>query len=550
MHEHHQIDKYDLSSLLRAPRALLSIVLIAAVVASAARCGGGAGKTSGEILNDVEHGSELDSSLRNDCHLGCDTTRPDHDTLDAVCGECGQNEFCSASICRCQQQCEGKECGADGCGGTCGACAAGQSCAEGKCLPMGTDCDDGNDVPWDGCTNGQITEVALNPGTDCKNSCYSSVFLSSNVLALAWVRSCPFVDFISTPPDYRSIVLARVHTASPEVYESTTLEQLPDDDGLLGSPFLSLHPTGVLATIWDVGDKGGEVSKMRIHLQESDGTLVADQSISVPVPIRRGSADFVGLQDSGWIGCWLGAREHPNVADFWIQRFSVEGEPEGPAHNLTEQEPGAFLAPISADVTDEGNLLLSWSEWDGQGPSRVRLELAQGLPLPPATSSVLYPSSSPLASAWSTVALADDAIGVAWMADDGDSWGIHFQRFSNGLLPIGQSLVVNEQIQHEQLAPAITATPGGFAVVWKHSVDPYSSDLQLFLREFDHGGNLLGPQTHVNEYSPEYEMYGCEIVIPTITSSAEGILAVVWSACAPAGGVDVFFRLFSPNTER
>lgn len=35
--------------------------------------------------------------------------------------------------CECAPQCEGRECGEDGCGGSCGSCAEGQSCKEGKC---------------------------------------------------------------------------------------------------------------------------------------------------------------------------------------------------------------------------------------------------------------------------------------------------------------------------------------------------------------------------------------------------------------------------------
>ena len=51
----------------------------------------------------------------------------------------------------CQPNCEGKECGDDGCGGSCGACADGEECsADGQCVPCQPKCD-GKECGDDGC---------------------------------------------------------------------------------------------------------------------------------------------------------------------------------------------------------------------------------------------------------------------------------------------------------------------------------------------------------------------------------------------------------------
>ena len=51
------------------------------------------------------------------------------------CGTCPGNETCEDGVCEsCVPQCSGKSCGADGCGGQCGSCPSGQSCnAAGQC---------------------------------------------------------------------------------------------------------------------------------------------------------------------------------------------------------------------------------------------------------------------------------------------------------------------------------------------------------------------------------------------------------------------------------
>ncbi len=46
-----------------------------------------------------------------------------------------QNKYSCVEKAACVPQCEGKVCGDDGCGGSCGACATGWSCTQGACTP-------------------------------------------------------------------------------------------------------------------------------------------------------------------------------------------------------------------------------------------------------------------------------------------------------------------------------------------------------------------------------------------------------------------------------
>jgi hypothetical protein len=86
---------------------------------------------------------------------------------DGVCSNCpGKNEdpgTCPADCCI--PACTGIQCGDDGCGGVCGMCAETQECSFGLCLDVGDECQDGNMVPWDGCSAGKITEFRVNTVT-------------------------------------------------------------------------------------------------------------------------------------------------------------------------------------------------------------------------------------------------------------------------------------------------------------------------------------------------------------------------------------------------
>jgi hypothetical protein len=64
------------------------------------------------------------------------------------CG-CGCGEGCVGGACK-FTACEGRDCGDDGCGGSCGDCPEGEVCDSGKCAPSST-CDDGTCDPGEDC---------------------------------------------------------------------------------------------------------------------------------------------------------------------------------------------------------------------------------------------------------------------------------------------------------------------------------------------------------------------------------------------------------------
>ncbi len=68
---------------------------------------------------------------------------------------CSTGQVCKNGACQgeCKPKCEGRNCGKDGCGGTCGECEDGRVCADGSCLgDFGYPCVDGDDCASGYCT--------------------------------------------------------------------------------------------------------------------------------------------------------------------------------------------------------------------------------------------------------------------------------------------------------------------------------------------------------------------------------------------------------------
>ena len=79
-----------------------------------------------------------EDSIPRVCKPECGIKECGDDGCEGSCGDCEKGKKCSpGGFCiKCIPECEKKECGDDGCGGSCGACEEGQECPDGKCVAL------------------------------------------------------------------------------------------------------------------------------------------------------------------------------------------------------------------------------------------------------------------------------------------------------------------------------------------------------------------------------------------------------------------------------
>ena len=111
------------------------------------------------------------------CTPDCSGKECGDDGCGGSCGTCATDKTCDNEKCvrDCQPDCSGKECGDDGCGGSCGTCQQDETCTNGSCVPNCTPDCTGKECGDDGCGSTCGTCPAnhdcINGKCECRKQC-------------------------------------------------------------------------------------------------------------------------------------------------------------------------------------------------------------------------------------------------------------------------------------------------------------------------------------------------------------------------------------------
>lgn len=106
-------------------------------------------------------------ACKNQCAPSCADKECGNDGCGGSCGQCQVGFQCAGGHCTkdCTPDCQFKQCGNDGCDGSCGTCEVGFTCSNGHCIKDCSPACAGNECGGDGC-GGQCG--TCQPGFSCK----------------------------------------------------------------------------------------------------------------------------------------------------------------------------------------------------------------------------------------------------------------------------------------------------------------------------------------------------------------------------------------------
>lgn len=138
------------------PVALVLALLTCRCSSETRQPGGDTDAGKNDVAQDVSSGTDVveialdagtDGFPGDACVQQCDGKECGPDGCGGNCGMCGALQVCLDALC-CSSACEGKDCGPDGCGASCGQCDGAQVCLDGACCQQ--QCEGANCGP-DGC---------------------------------------------------------------------------------------------------------------------------------------------------------------------------------------------------------------------------------------------------------------------------------------------------------------------------------------------------------------------------------------------------------------
>jgi len=429
-------------------------------------------------------------------------------------------------------------------------CKVGQICTAGKCPPPGKECDDGNLVEWDGCTDGIISEFRVNKTVADLQTRPQNVALEDGRLAVVWQSDKQDGD------EWGLFAQRYKAEGGPDGFEFLVNTHLDDDQETHSVAALE---GGDFVVVWESFAQDGNGDG--VFGQRFMGNGVKDD-VEFPVNTHtignQELPDVAGLHgDVGGAGtgafvvAWsgIGAEDWGGV---YAQVFAADGAKSGTqiAVNTTTQY--EQKAPSVAGLPD-GSYVVVWQSeaQDGNLQGVVgRLFPASGEPGPEFGVNdfwqldQVFPTVAALAP---SPALPDGGFVVVWQSDGQDSSdnGIVARVFDASASPTTPDFVVHDFTLGEQrypsaasLLPSASFPSGGVVIAWE-SKGQDGSDAGVFCRIFDSTGDPAGPEFQANTYTFSNQQY------PSVAASPSGTILVSWRSFDQGGeNYDIFALRF------
>jgi hypothetical protein len=468
-----------------------------------------------------------------DAQAGC-TYAPAEGDCDG--GSCDGGQCVPA----CVPDCNGKECGADGCDDVCGTCDDGFNCSAGSCVEAGSDdCNDGNDILWDGCTEGKITEYRVNTFTPGDQTYPDVAGLSNGRHVIVWqsydqdgeywgvygqlfdsdgtamgdefqanaytthyqywprVAALGEGKFMVVWQSYNNEGDNKYHAFSQRYNADGSKDGTETRlDGDLGQnaeyPVLAGRTDGSIHVAWNRHTDGSGHGLFGRSFDGSGNALTGNVLTNSYTGSHQERGDVVG-HPGGYIVVWQSNGQDGSNYGPYGQRLNTVGAKVGSefkVHTYTQ----SYQRYPRVGAYDNGAFVAVWESTNedasGTGVYCQRFKAdATKINNPFRVNTYIVGSQEkPDVSAWS-----DGRFVVVWYSynQDGENGGIFGQRYNSDGTPAGKEFQVNSYTAYEQRYPAISTVSGaGFIVTWNSQAQDGSVS-GVFAQRYDAAGNKL-----------------------------------------------------------
>jgi hypothetical protein len=464
---------------------------------------------------------------------------------------CSQDEICDKQGSCCTAQCQGKQCGDNGCGGVCGLCPAGGMCLDGKCPPPGKTCNDGNTAPWDGCTDGELTEFNVNTWTDNWQEAPVVSSFDDGGYVVVWKSK-------EQDGDLHGIYAQRYKADGKAAGSEFKVNVETEDEQ--ENPAVDTFPDGRFVIVWESWGQDGNGDGVFGQMFKADGsksgsefqantTTLSDQRNPAVATYWNGEG---GSPDGGFIVVWDGTNLQDDPNGIYAQAFDDKGSKIGEELRVNEQLTGEQKLP-SVDCGDNGSCVIAWQsemqDTSGSGiVARVYESPVFDSGFSPHTAEFLvneYVQGNQQEPVVAVQEYTGSEFWVGWISAEQDTsgYGVMAVLVDGAGEILGSESLLNEMTAGDQrdLALATSGEDGSVAAVWA-SKEQDGSDYGVFARYFDFDLDPIGSEFQVNTFSESIQRS------PGVASLPGPAWVMVWHGWLQAGdGYDIYAARFDAS---
>ncbi|MBO3761341.1 calcium-binding protein [Ciceribacter sp. L1K22] len=274
----------------------------------------------------------------------------------------------------------------------------------------------------------------------------------------------------------------------------------------------------------------GETDDYDVYQQrfDADGTAVGVESrVHTSTDGYQYDVSLTPLADGGWIATWFS-----NQGGFYQQRFAADGTASGLETRVGGSDPYGTKVATLAD----GGWVVIWTFSGEYGVRDIGQQrfAADGSMVGEEQSVGAYTFFEP-----SVTGLSDGGWVVMWRSNDEDGDVIYQQRFRADGSADGAEQRVNTTPVDDPTFAVTALADGGWVTVWNTERD---DDLLIYQQRYDAAGNAVGTETLVNGETEGYQL------APAVTALPGGGWVVTWRT-SDERGYGIHQRVFATDID-
>lgn len=468
--------------------------------------------------------------------IGCDIYYKDHDQ-DGYGNDIDFKCLCSPDLLNRYTATEAGDCDDENSAIHPGASVCGiDADCDGNFLDPGEECDDGNTIAWDGCTNCQITEFRVNYNASMDqwmpavapvaNGNYAVIFQSWQALKDEEI-ALRFVDA----------------TGKPQGNNDIWVNSFKDNPQT--APHIAVLPNGNLVAVWESTGQDSQGKAVILQRLTPTGTKIGGEILVnsfTQYDQRRPSV--AALPDNGFVVVWQSYLQDGDNNGIVARRFNADGSFNGSEFVVNQTTAGVQDSPRILGL-DDGGFIIVWRSAVSRGPGVsdydifMRLYNNEGAAI--GGEQLVNTTTTKNQSNPSIAQITNNQYVVVWDSEDqdGSGLGIYGQRFTLYGTEHGPEFRINSTTISDQAQPVVAGFPstGRWVVLWRSNAQDGSGQ-GTYAQRF-YGPAAYAGEFRVHEFTTSDQWY------PAAACHADQFL-VTWSSYAQDGsGYGVYGRLFS-----